>query len=141
MITLSRRSALSGAAAASVAALSGISAAQAETTNTTIGQAGAPPGASILALYKKPANPTTFDSYYSTHHAPLAKTMPGLQSYTLSRALTDKDPYYLVAILTFPSMDAVKTALGSPQGKAVVDDLKNFAQAGVQVMAFENVPA
>jgi uncharacterized protein (TIGR02118 family) len=140
MITLSRRSALSGAAA-SVAVLSGISAAQAEATNTTIGQAGAPPGASILALYKKPANPATFDSYYSTHHAPLAKTMPGLQSYTLSRALTDKDPYYLVAILTFPSMDAVKTALGSPQGKAVVDDLKNFAQAGVQVMAFENVPA
>jgi uncharacterized protein (TIGR02118 family) len=141
MTTLSRRSALSGAAAVSVAALSGIPAAQAETPNTTIGQASGALGASILALYKKPANTAAFDSYYSTHHAPLAKTLPGLQSYTLSRALTDKDPYYLVAILTFPSMDAVKSALGSPQGKAVVDDLKNFAQAGVQVLAFENVPA
>lgn len=140
MRTLTRRSALSGAAA-TVAALSGMASAQADTTKTTIGQATAARSASILALYKKPANQAAFDSYYTTHHAPLAKTLPGLQSYTVSRPLTDKDPYYLVAILTFPSMDAVKTALGSSHGQAVVADLKNFAQAGVEVLTFENVPA
>lgn len=103
--------------------------------------AAATGGASILALYKKPADPATFDSYYTTHHAPLAKTLPGLQSYTLGKGAPDKDPYYLVAVLTFPSMDALKAALGSTQGTAVVADLKNFAQAGVDIMTFENTPA
>ncbi len=97
--------------------------------------------ATLLALYKKPADPAAFDSYYPTHHAPLAKTLPGLQSYTVSKGLTDKDPYYQVAILKFASMDAIKSSLGSTQGAAVVADLKNFAQAGVDIMMFENVPA
>jgi uncharacterized protein (TIGR02118 family) len=98
-------------------------------------------GATILALYKRPADPKAFNEYYTTHHAPLAKTLPGLQSYTLSKALTDKDPYYLVATLTFASLTALKNALASQQGKAVVADLKNFAQAGVDIMTFETVNA
>ncbi|MBD5657081.1 MAG: EthD family reductase [Candidatus Eremiobacteraeota bacterium] len=97
--------------------------------------------ATVLALYKKPADSAAFDSYYSKHHAPLAKTLPGLQSYTVSKGLTDKDPYYQVAILKFASVDTIKSALGSTQGMAVVADLKNFAQAGVDIMVFENVPA
>jgi uncharacterized protein (TIGR02118 family) len=98
-------------------------------------------GATILALYKRPADTSKFDAYYANHHAPLAKTMPGLQSYTLSKSLGDKDPYYLVATLTFASMAALKDALASSQGKAVVADLKNFAQAGVDILTFENVRA
>ena len=98
--------------------------------------------ASILALYKRPQDPVKFDAYYSQHHAPLAKTLPGLQSYTLSKGLGAKAPYYLVATLTFVSMDALNASLGSSQGKAVVDDLKNFAtQAGVDIMTYENIPA
>jgi uncharacterized protein (TIGR02118 family) len=98
-------------------------------------------GATILALYKRPPDTNAFNTYYTKHHAPLAKTMPGLQSYTLSNALGDKDPYYLVATLTFSSMTALKDALASSQGKAVVADLKNFAQAGVDILTFENVRA
>jgi len=98
-------------------------------------------GATILALYKKPADTKAFDAYYSTHHAPLAKKLPGLKSYTLSKGLDEKAPYYLVATLTFASTDALQAALDSSQGKAVVDDLKNFAQAGVDILTFANVPA
>jgi uncharacterized protein (TIGR02118 family) len=118
----------------SVAAVSGIPGARA------IAAGGSAQNASILALYKKPADKAAFDAYYANHHAPLAKTLPGMQSYTISRPMTDKDPYYLVAVLTFPSMDAVNAALKSSQGQAVVADLKNFAQAGVEVLTFENVP-
>jgi len=98
-------------------------------------------GATILALYKRPADPKAFDTYYSTHHAPLAKTLPGLQSYTLSKSLGANDPYYLVATLSFASLSSLKNALASSQGNAVVADLKNFAQAGVDILTFENVPA
>ena len=97
-------------------------------------------GATILALYKKPADPAAFDSYYKNTHAPLAKKLPGLQSYTVSDKLAATAPYYMVAILTFESMDALQASLASDQGKAVVADLKNFAQAGVDIMPFNNVP-
>jgi uncharacterized protein (TIGR02118 family) len=97
-------------------------------------------GASLVGLYNKPADAAAFDTYYAQHHAPLAKTLPGLQSYSVSRGLNDNAPYYLVAVLTFPSIDAVKAAIASPQGQAVVADFENFAQAGVDVLTFENVP-
>jgi uncharacterized protein (TIGR02118 family) len=97
-------------------------------------------GATLLALYKKPSDTAAFDAYYRDRHAPLAKTLPGLQSYTLSKGLGNA-PYYLVATLTFASLDAINAALSSPQGIATVEDLKNFAQAGVDVLTFDNVPA
>ncbi len=97
-------------------------------------------GATVLALYKKPADPAAFDAYYTDHHAPLAKTLPGLVSYTIGRG-GEKDPYYLVAILTFASEAALSAALGSPQGAATVADLQNFAQAGVDILTFPNLPA
>jgi uncharacterized protein (TIGR02118 family) len=131
---VNRRSALSATAAASVAALCATPAALAAAPK------GATQGASIVGLYKKPADPAKFDAYYEQHHTPLAKTLPGLQSYIVSRGLNDSAPYYLVAVLTFPSMDALKAAIDSPQGKDVIADFKNFAQAGVDVLTFENVP-
>jgi uncharacterized protein (TIGR02118 family) len=97
-------------------------------------------GASVLALYKKPADPAAFDAYYRDHHAPLAKTLPGLLSYTIGRG-GDKEPYYLVAILTFESPAALGAALGSPEGAAIVADLQKFAQAGVDILTFANLPA
>jgi uncharacterized protein (TIGR02118 family) len=96
--------------------------------------------ATLLALYKKPADTAAFDAYYKNHHAPIAKTLPGLVSFTLGRG-TDKDPYYLVAILTFASIDALNAALGSSAGAATVADLGNFAQAGVDVLTFADEPA
>lgn len=97
--------------------------------------------ASLLVLYKKPLDPGAFDTYYAKHHAPLAKALPGLQSYTLSKGLTGQEAFYLVAILTFASIAKLKTALRSPQGTAVTADLKNFAQAGFDILTFENIPA
>jgi uncharacterized protein (TIGR02118 family) len=97
-------------------------------------------GASVLALYKKPADPAAFDAYYTNHHAPLAKTLPGLLSYTVGHG-GENDPYYLVAILTFESQAAVGAAMGSPEGAATVADLQNFAQAGVDILTFANSPA
>jgi uncharacterized protein (TIGR02118 family) len=100
-------------------------------------------GAALIALYKPPADPAAFDKYYFSTHAPLAKTLPGLQSYTVGKPLAAPSgpppPYYMVARLEFPSIDALNSALGSPQGKATAADLKNFASAGVDILTFGNV--
>ena len=97
--------------------------------------------ATVLALYKKPADAAAFDSYYFSKHVPLAKTLPGLRSYEVSTgpvaSATGETPLHLAAILTFDSMAAIQAALVSPEGKATAGDLGNFAQAGVELLMFD----
>ena len=99
----------------------------------------------LLALYKKPADPAAFDAYYTSTHVPIAKKVPGLRSYQVStgKVMTaqGESPYHLVALLEFDSGDAIRAALGSPEGAATASDLGNFAQAGVDLMFFDTKPA
>ena len=97
--------------------------------------------AKLFAIYQQPKDPAAFDSYYYGKHVPLAKTIPGLKSYEVTRGdvmgMAGKHGVYLVAILEFASMDAIGAAMASPQGQATAADLANFASAGVDVMMGE----
>jgi uncharacterized protein (TIGR02118 family) len=94
--------------------------------------------AKIIAMYKTPADTAAFDRYYFGPHVKLAKTVPGLKGYEVTRGPVmtpaGPSPYYLVAILTFDSMASIQAALVSPQGQATVADLGNFATAGVEIL-------
>lgn len=100
--------------------------------------------ATVLALYKKPADPAAFDAYYHATHVPLAKTLPGLRSYRISTGEVQSPsgamPLHLVALLEFDSAAAIQAALASPQGAQVAGDLANFAQAGVELLMFDTRP-
>jgi uncharacterized protein (TIGR02118 family) len=97
--------------------------------------------AKLFAVYQQPKDPAAFDSYYFNRHVPLAKTIPGLKSYEVTRGdvrgLAGKHGVYLVAILEFESMESIGAAMASPQGQATAADLANFAGAGVDVMMGE----
>ena len=41
--------------------------------------------ASLVVLYKTPKDPAAFDKHYSEKHIPLAKKIPGLRRYEISR--------------------------------------------------------
>lgn len=101
--------------------------------------------AQLVALYKTPADKQAFDAHYTSTHAPLAKKMPGLKRYELSAGPVSvaqgESPYYLVALLEFDSLDAIQSALASPEGQATASDLANFAQAGVELMMFDTKDA
>lgn len=101
--------------------------------------------AKLIALYRKPADTAAFDRYYANTHAPLAKTLPGLRSYEISvggvGTPQGDSPYHLAAILSFDSTAAIQDALASPAGQATAGDLANFAQAGVELLVFETIPA
>jgi uncharacterized protein (TIGR02118 family) len=94
--------------------------------------------ATIIAAYKRPSDPAAFDRYYFEKHVPLAKTIPGLRKYEVSQGsvmgMAGPHDVYLVAMLTFDSMDAIQVALTSPEGQATAADLGNFATAGVDLM-------
>ena len=97
--------------------------------------------AKVYALYKTPTDPAAFDRYYFDRHVPLAKTIPGLLSYEVTRgpiaAMSGATPYYLIATLAFESRAAIDAALASTQGRATAGDLGNFATGGVDVLITE----
>lgn len=94
--------------------------------------------AKLYAIYQQPADPAAFDHYYFGTHVPLARTIPGLRSYEVTRGdvmgMAGKHAAYLVATLSFDSMAAIVAALASPEGRATAADLAHFAGAGVDVM-------
>jgi uncharacterized protein (TIGR02118 family) len=94
--------------------------------------------AKVYALYRPPTDAEAFDRYYFERHVPLAKTIPGLRSYEVTRgpiaALGCPAPYHLIATLSFDSRAAVDAALISSQGQAIAGDLANFATGGVDIL-------
>ncbi|MDP3815714.1 EthD family reductase [Pseudomonas sp.] len=97
--------------------------------------------ATLLALYKKPADPAAFDRHYFSTHIPLAKQIAGLRRYEVSDGPLGTpqgdSPYHLAAMLSFDSVAAIQQALASPEGQAAAADLGNFAQAGVELLIFD----
>ena len=93
--------------------------------------------AKLIAIYRTPNDPAAFDRYYFQKHLPLAKTIPGLTRYEVSRgpvgALGPGEGVHLIATLHFESRAAIEAALASPEGGATAGDLANFADGGVEV--------
>jgi uncharacterized protein (TIGR02118 family) len=80
--------------------------------------------ARFLALYETPADPETFDRHYRQSHIPLLRRLPGLRRYTVSRDVTALrgEPYYLIAELEWDTMDELRAAFASPEGRATAAD-------------------
>ncbi len=97
--------------------------------------------AKLYAIYQQPKDAAAFDDHYFSKHVPLAKAIPGLLGYEVTRGdvmgMAGKHAVYLVATLEFESMAAIGAAMASPQGQATAADLANFAGAGVEIMMGE----
>ena len=91
----------------------------------------------MTVLYHHPEDTAAFDAYYESTHAPLAATLPGLQSYDVLRPVPNpgeaRPAYHLMASLTFADETAFGAAMTSDVGKAAVRDLANFASGGVTI--------
>lgn len=78
-----------------------------------------------------------FDKYYNEIHIPLAKQLPGLVRYTISRNLAANAQYYLIAELDWADMASAQAALRSPVGAACAADVAKFATTGSSTLLFE----
>ena len=97
--------------------------------------------ADVVVTYKMPKDPAAFDKYYAETHIPLAKKMPGLRKYTVSKGpvATPSGPsaIHLIATLSFDNMAAIQAAFGSAEGRAAAADVGNFATGGADIMFFD----
>jgi len=80
--------------------------------------------ARFLALYETPADPETFDRHYRQMHVPLMRQLPGLRRYTLGRDVEPLHgaPCYLIAELEWDTMDELRAAFASSEGRATATD-------------------
>ena len=97
--------------------------------------------ADLVVLYKTPKDAAAFDKYYFENHIPLAKKIPGLRKYIVSKGAVatpaGPSPLHLIATLTFDNMAAIQAAFASPEGKATAADVPKFASGGVEMHLFE----
>ncbi|GGE25944.1 hypothetical protein GCM10011571_30110 [Marinithermofilum abyssi] len=95
----------------------------------------------LIALYRHPEDQQAFDDHYENVHAPLAQKMPGLQRLEVTKIagtpMGEQAPYYLEAAMYFESEEALKQAMGSPEGRAAAKDLMGFAGPLVTMMIGE----
>jgi uncharacterized protein (TIGR02118 family) len=101
--------------------------------------------ARFIALYETPADPGAFERHYREVHIPLARRLPALLSYTLGRdvvAVRGDEPCYLVAELEWETMDELRAAFDSPEGRATAADaayLQELAPVRSMICSDENV--
>jgi uncharacterized protein (TIGR02118 family) len=95
----------------------------------------------LLIMYNQPADPAAFNEYYFKTHVPIFAETPGIRAVTFSKGpivkVAGNSDIYLVAEVTFDSMDALQAALTSKPAQDAIADLPNFAGAGVSIVAFE----
>ena len=96
----------------------------------------------LIALYRKPADPATFDKHYTEVHTPLVKKYPGLRKLEITKvtgAPIGEAKFHILCEMSFDSKDAMDAALSSPEGKAVARDLMSFAADVVTVFIGEEI--
>ena len=96
----------------------------------------------FLVVYPRPTDTAAFDSHYFDVHVPLAKQLPGLRRYTVSRntaPIRGPEPYYLIAELDWDDMASLRRDFASPLGQETGRDVDNLAKlcAGVHSMVYE----
>ena len=101
--------------------------------------------ARMLVIYRTPKNLEAFDRHYFETHIPLAKKLPGLRKYEISRGpvtvLAGPPDVYLIGTVHFDDSEAMKKAFASQEGRAAAADRKIFApdDTGVQMFLFDSL--
>ena len=99
--------------------------------------------AGLIAIYRKPADVEAFEKHYFETHIPLAKKMPGVRKYEVSRGpisvLAGPTDVYLIGTVHFDNPEAMARAFASPEGRATAADRQLYApdESGVQLFAFD----
>jgi uncharacterized protein (TIGR02118 family) len=98
----------------------------------------------MVVIYRTPKDPVAFNEHYFNVHVPLAKRLPGLRKYEVSRKpiLTpagDPEPY-LIGILYFDDLTSLRQAFATPEGQACAADRRILApdDADVQMYLYES---
>ena len=97
-------------------------------------------GAKIVVIYPTPRDVTTFERAYTQDHGPMVtpQNFKGLTRFVASKVVGTPDgsppPFYRVAELHFPSMEALQAAAASPSAQKVVAHAVSISTGGKPIV-------
>ncbi len=92
-------------------------------------------GAKLVVVYPRPTNVEKFEKEYTEKHLPMAAAkIPGKTKFVTTKvvgtASGETAPYYRIAELHFPSLDALQRAASSPGAKEAVAHAVSISTGG-----------
>jgi uncharacterized protein (TIGR02118 family) len=97
-------------------------------------------GAKLIVIYPSPRDVSTFERAYTQDHAPMVtpQNFKGIKKFVASRAVGTPDgsppPFFRVAELHFPSMEALQAAAASPSAQKVVAHAVSISTGGKPIV-------
>ncbi len=96
----------------------------------------------MLVLYPQPIDQEAFDRHYYERHVPLAKSLPGVVRYAVSRnvrRLRGDGSYYLIAAVDWEDQESLRRDFESPLGRELAEDVDALTALcpGLQSTIFE----
>jgi len=92
----------------------------------------------VAVIYGNPKSPEHFEKYYKGTHLPLAAQIKGVVRAEFTKFVPGPDgtqpAFYRMAELYFSDATQMQQSLNSPEGKAAVADIPNFATGGVNMI-------
>ncbi len=92
----------------------------------------------VTVLYGHPTSPKDFEKYYEEKHAPIASKMPGVFRFEITKFSAGQDgsrsAYYRMAEIYFVDEGQMQASMASPEGRATISDITNFATGGAAVL-------
>jgi uncharacterized protein (TIGR02118 family) len=97
--------------------------------------------AKLTVLYGHPTDPAAFKQYYADNHLPLIEKIPNLRQFEAGKVIATPEgsepPYYWIAEVWFESVEQLQSSLSSSEGRAVAEDIQNFATGGATLFISE----
>ncbi len=93
-------------------------------------------GAKVIVLYPTPRDVSAFEKAYTQDHAPMVtpQTFQGMTKFVASKVLGTPDgsppPFYRIAELHFPSMEALQAAAASPSAQPAIAHAVSISSGG-----------
>ncbi len=97
------------------------------------------PGAKVVVLYPTPRDVNAFERLYTQDHVPMVtpQNFKGIQKFVASRVMGTADgsepPFYRLAELHFPSMEALQAAAASASAQEAVAHAISISSGGKPV--------
>ena len=97
-------------------------------------------GAKLIVIYPSPRDVSTFERAYVQDHAPMVtpQNFRGIKKFVASKVVGTADgsaaPFYRVAELHFPSMEALQEAAASPSAQKAVAHAVSISSGGKPII-------
>ncbi len=97
-------------------------------------------GVKIVVIYPSPRDVSAFERAYTQDHGPMVtpQNFRGMTRFVASKVVGTPDgspaPFYRVAELHFPSMEALKAAAASPSAQKVVAHAVSISTGGKPII-------